>query len=88
MNNSFNMITFGNGTIDEDWPACLACAVVKKSLIREGVDLPEVCSQCFERYCWDGSEDDAEVSADAFDLVPLLEPSLTYSEWNKTWTSD
>jgi lysophospholipase len=35
MDNSFNVATFGNGTVDDKWPACLACAVIKKSLIRE-----------------------------------------------------
>lgn len=87
MNNSFNAATYGNGTIDETWPACLACAVIKKSVIRAGLELPEVCETCFERHCWNGDEDDSVVEEATKDQTPILDPGLSYADWNKTWTA-
>ncbi|GIZ41914.1 hypothetical protein CKM354_000519900 [Cercospora kikuchii] len=39
-----------NSTEAQEWAACLACAIVHKSV--EAADLPEVCTGCLERYCW------------------------------------
>ena len=86
MDNSFNMATYGNGTIDKTWPACLACAVIKKSVIREGMKLPDVCQTCFKRHCWDGSDDDAVVQELMKDQKPILDPGLSFADWNKTWS--
>ncbi|KIY51596.1 lysophospholipase [Fistulina hepatica ATCC 64428] len=42
--------------IDEDWPACLACAVVDRARARGDSgyhrERSGICSSCFERYCW------------------------------------
>ena len=52
--NGYNVATMGNGTRDAQWPACVGCAILSRSLKRTGTPVPEVCNQCFERYCWDG----------------------------------
>ena len=88
MDNAFNIATYGNGTIDRDWPACLACAVIKKSVIREGLELPQICDRCFERHCWDGTVDDRVIAQSVRDQTPILDPSLTFAEWNQTWYSE
>jgi lysophospholipase len=59
--NAFNGATQGNGTIDAEWPTCVACAVLSRSWWKAGEDAPRGCSQCFERYCWNGTTDDTLV---------------------------
>lgn len=90
MENQFNMATWGNGTVagGQTWPTCLACGVIKRSLTRVNMTLPDVCKQCFSQHCWSGIEDDAAVVSEVVqNYRPLLEPNLTYTEWNKTWWS-
>ncbi|CAK7267899.1 Lysophospholipase 1 [Sporothrix epigloea] len=53
--NGFNAATMGNGTMDANWPTCLACAVLSRSFDRSGTTVPSACSDCFTKYCWDGS---------------------------------
>lgn len=53
--NAYNGATQGNGTLDAQWPACVGCAILSRSLTRTNTDVPEICTQCFTRYCWDGS---------------------------------
>jgi lysophospholipase len=55
--NGYEVATLGNGTLDAQWPACMACAVLSRSFDRTGQRVPEECSQCFERYCWNGTVD-------------------------------
>ncbi|KAG6373882.1 lysophospholipase [Boletus reticuloceps] len=42
-------------TIDPEWPACLACAIVDRARERAGQTRSGVCESCFARYCWSGS---------------------------------
>ncbi|KAJ7243596.1 lysophospholipase [Mycena haematopus] len=44
----------GPGEVDEEWGACLACAVVDRVRARAGVERSGVCERCFVRYCWEG----------------------------------
>jgi lysophospholipase len=53
--NAYNGATQGNGTLDSEWPACVGCAILSRSFDRTGTEVPEVCTRCFERYCWDGT---------------------------------
>lgn len=52
--NGFNVATMGNGTEDKQWPACVACAVLSRSFDRTHTQYPAECTQCFDRYCWNG----------------------------------
>lgn len=63
INNGYNLATQGNGTLDEQWPACVGCAILSRSLYRTETQVPDVCTQCFERYCWDGTRDENEPEA-------------------------
>ena len=47
--------SLANGTVDAMWPACVACAILSRSLERTGTPVPGACVQCFARYCWDGT---------------------------------
>jgi lysophospholipase len=53
--NGYNVVTMANGTADIEWPACVGCAILSRSLERTVTDVPMVCQQCFTRYCWNGT---------------------------------
>ena len=53
--NGYDVATMANGTADAQWPTCVGCAILSRSLERTGTTVPEVCNQCFSRYCWDGT---------------------------------
>lgn len=53
--NGYNGATQGNSSLDADWPACVGCAILSRSLDRTGTTVPDVCKSCFSRYCWDGT---------------------------------
>lgn len=53
--NGYDVATQANGTRDADWPVCVACAVLSRSLDRTGTDVPAACQTCFTKYCWDGT---------------------------------
>ena len=40
------------------------------------------CQHCFDRYCWDGTEDDGV--PEVVDLSLALDPKYGFPEWNKT----
>ncbi|KAJ4253372.1 hypothetical protein NW762_010527 [Fusarium torreyae] len=87
--NAFQVATYGNGTVDEDWPACLACAAIKGSLQRVDINLPKQCQDCFKRHCWNGKTSSRKATAADFDLKPRLDPGLSFAEWNETdWSAE
>ncbi|KAH7371932.1 lysophospholipase-like protein [Pyrenochaeta sp. MPI-SDFR-AT-0127] len=55
--NGYNVVTMGNGTVDSEWPTCIGCAIMARSWNRTGTALPDVCNTCFDRYCWNGTVD-------------------------------
>ena len=52
--NGFDVATMANGTRDDRWGTCVACAILSRSLDRTNTQVPQACSQCFEHFCWDG----------------------------------
>ncbi|KAK2598492.1 hypothetical protein N8I77_011904 [Diaporthe amygdali] len=58
--NGLNAATQSNGTLDAEWPACVACAILKRSLDRTNTAIPSTCDNCFGRYCWNGTLDTTE----------------------------
>ncbi|KAJ5774089.1 hypothetical protein N7457_008985 [Penicillium paradoxum] len=53
--NGYEVATMANSTRDKDWTACVGCAILSRSFERTGTTLPEICNQCFNRYCWNGA---------------------------------
>jgi lysophospholipase len=53
--NGYDVATLGNGTLDAQWPTCVACAVLSRSFFKTGTAVPDACQTCFNRYCWNGS---------------------------------
>jgi lysophospholipase len=57
INNGYNVATMANSTRDADWQVCAACAVMQRSWLRTGTEFPQKCTECFSKFCWDGSTD-------------------------------
>lgn len=53
--NGYESATMGNATADAQWPTCVGCAMISRSLERTKTNVPDVCQQCFKNYCWDGT---------------------------------
>ena len=53
--NGFNVATMGNGTADQQYPACIGCAILSRSFDRTKTPVPDACTQCFKKFCWDGT---------------------------------
>ncbi|PWY86047.1 hypothetical protein BO70DRAFT_360860 [Aspergillus heteromorphus CBS 117.55] len=53
--NGYDVATMANSSRDADWSACVACAVLSRSFERTNTSVPELCTQCFQRYCWNGT---------------------------------
>ncbi|KAF6844496.1 lysophosphoplipase A [Colletotrichum musicola] len=87
VDNAFQLATYGNGTVDAAWPACLACATIRGSLARLGLPLPQQCQDCFRRHCWNGATATRQVTPDDLNPRLRLNASLSYLEWNTTYWS-
>lgn len=53
--NGYESATMGNATADAQWPTCVGCAIISRSLERTKTSVPDVCQQCFKDHCWDGT---------------------------------
>jgi lysophospholipase len=55
--NGYDVVTQANSTRQgaSNWPTCVGCAVLSRSLERNGEGIPQVCQQCFADYCWNGT---------------------------------
>lgn len=58
--NGYEVATMANGTRDGNWSACVGCAILSRSFERTGTTLPDICTQCFTNYCWNGTVDSRE----------------------------
>jgi len=86
------MVTFGHGKLDDTsggvppFPACIACGLIYKSLLRTGQAVPMACQACFERHCWNGTVADTPKNP-SFNPTLFLEPNEGFEVWNSTvWT--
>lgn len=46
-----------NNTLDDEWQACVGCAIIRRYQERNEIEQTEQCQRCFERYCWNGDLD-------------------------------
>lgn len=70
--NGYDAATQGNGTLDDQWHTCVACAVLSRSLARTRTDAPAPCARCFERYCWNGTTVAQAGSGDGGEYEPTF----------------
>jgi lysophospholipase len=61
--NGYEAATQANGTLDDKWPTCVACAVLSRSFTKTGTEVPADCTACFQRYCWNGTTDSTPLAA-------------------------
>ena len=52
--NGYEVTLRMNNTLDPEWPACVACAIIRRGQERQGDEQSDQCKRCFEKYCWDG----------------------------------
>ncbi|KAI5963652.1 uncharacterized protein KGF55_002532 [Candida pseudojiufengensis] len=52
--NGFEVMSRKNLTEDEDWLACVGCAIIRRQQERFGEDQSDQCKKCFQDYCWTG----------------------------------
>lgn len=55
--NGFEVSSRLNRTLDDEWNACVSCAIIRRTQERLNLTQSEQCKQCFEEYCWDGTLD-------------------------------
>ncbi|KAK9461145.1 lysophospholipase catalytic domain-containing protein [Lipomyces oligophaga] len=60
--NGYNMATQGNSSLYEDWPACIACAIIHREVERRGIAPTSQCQQCLNDFCWNGETEDRSES--------------------------
>ena len=82
ISNGFATATRLNGTLDEEWDACIGCAVIRREQERLGLEQSEQCKQCFERYCWDGTIYEGESIGDNFDDNGITSDATYYNAQN------
>lgn len=71
--NGYDSATQGNATLDARWPACVACAILSRSMARSGEPAPQACAECFQRYCWNGTLDTRETSYEPNFIIGNIE---------------
>ena len=84
LDNAFQIATYGNETVDRQWPVCLACATIKKAVQRLKMAMPEACQACFERHCWNGQEEEEKVQRVNGGPRLRFDPGLGYKQWEQT----
>lgn len=52
IDNSVDVASLGGA--DSQWPTCLACAILERGFERSNTPRPDVCTQCLNKWCWDG----------------------------------
>lgn len=83
LDNSFNFVTQGNGTIDNNWVKCIGCAAIDRSLERMNMTRSSECDQCFQEHCWDGTTTPLPTDF-VFDPSLQLDPSYGFLDWMET----
>lgn len=75
ISNGYDVVTMANGTRDGNWTACVGCAVLSRSFERTGTTVPDICSECFQKYCWNGTVNFTKPAP--YEPVPLLSLTTT-----------
>ncbi|GAD98481.1 lysophospholipase Plb1 [Paecilomyces variotii No. 5] len=68
--NGYQVATMANATRDSNWPSCVACAILSRSMERTNTVVPDTCNQCFSKYCWNGTVD--STTPNIFEPTALL----------------
>lgn len=80
IHNGYNMATMANGTRYRNWDQCVACAVLSRSFSRTKTAVPKRCTECFTKFCWNGTLADTQVEYDPKMVGTEETPALTVPE--------
>jgi lysophospholipase len=58
--NGFESASRYNLTIDENWPKCVVCAIIRREQERNNITQSAECQECFQEYCWNGEQYEGE----------------------------
>ncbi len=53
--NGYEVASRNNLTLDNEWNACVGCAIIRREQERRGIEQTNQCKRCFQEYCWDGT---------------------------------
>ncbi|KAE9400860.1 FabD/lysophospholipase-like protein [Gymnopus androsaceus JB14] len=79
-NNTLTLYSQDNNQLAAKLDHLYRCGAIQRSLGRLGMEIPDVCKQCFEKHCWHGEVDDSQPGFLSPSLI--LDPSETWTEWN------
>ncbi|KAE9409047.1 hypothetical protein BT96DRAFT_985371 [Gymnopus androsaceus JB14] len=79
-NNTLTLYSQDNNQLAANWTTCITCGAIQCSLGRLGMEISDVCKQCFEKHCWHGEVNDSQPGFLSPSLI--LDPSETWAEWN------
>lgn len=68
----------GSQTSDSEWPACLACAVVDRVRAKQNIERSGICSDCFNRYCWNASQSTLATNGSTGNTTPTSSSEALY----------
>lgn len=78
INNGYNIVTQDNGTAEADWHQCLACGLIKRELDRQNASYPDPCQSCYDKYCWDGSIDNSQLSTEELEPTTSVQSPASH----------
>ncbi|KAF9876701.1 hypothetical protein CkaCkLH20_05547 [Colletotrichum karsti] len=71
--NGYDSATQGNATLDAQWPACVACAILSRGMARNRETVPAACGTCFQKYCWNGTLDTRQADYEPTFIIGNIE---------------
>lgn len=71
-----------NGMFDDEFAACIGCAIIRREQERRGIEQTNQCKRCFETYCWDGTIYNGEPLGDNFSDDGLTDSAVFYNGIN------
>jgi lysophospholipase len=80
--NGYDIATMGNGSLDSQWHTCVACAILSRSFIKTNTPVPGSCTECFNRYCWNGSLNSTAPSANYSPTLLLQASNVEWTNWH------
>lgn len=88
ISNGYDVASRLNGKLDNEWAACVGCAIIRREQERLGIEQTEQCKKCFENYCWDGTIYKGEPLGDNFSDEGLTTSAADYNLNNVAGIND
>ncbi|CAI5760223.1 unnamed protein product [Candida verbasci] len=86
--NGYNVATRLNGTLDDEFQACIGCAIIRREQEKMGLPQSKQCRECFETYCWNGEIYIGESLGGNFSDDGITEDASDYNSENVKGIND